>query len=185
MKRLFLAIKFEVDDNFKEKLSALKSNFAAEKMKWVETENLHLTLRFFGETPEDRIPKIIKAVNSALKNQKQFSIESNQLGIFGSNYNPKVIWLGFKKEELIIKIQKQIVNELKSANYYPDRRNFVPHLTLARIKRLSDKKYFQNIINRYRYWEDFRFKIDNIQLLESKLHKSGPEYLVVEEFMLG
>lgn len=96
MKRLFLAIPIKTADNdFIPLLEGLKRQLAHEKrINWVRPNNIHLTLKFIGDTPNDDIPKIIDGVGEMLKKHKNFTIDFNHTGIFGSRYAPRVLWLG-------------------------------------------------------------------------------------------
>jgi len=184
MKRLFLALKLEINNEFKEKYHSLKSSLAGENISWAKEDNLHLTLKFFGSTPSSKVKDIEIACQKALEDEKAFNLKADQMGIFGSNYKPRVLWLGFSNAEILKNIHKNIEEELKSINYYPDRQNFVPHLTLGRIKKLNSKKYFQTVIDKKRDWSEFDFRIEKISLFESKLHRNGPEHISLIDFNL-
>ena len=98
MKRLFLAIPIKTNDNgFIPLLDGLKRQLAHEKrINWVKPDNIHLTLKFIGNTPNEDIPKIIDGVGEMLKNHKSFTMDFNRTGIFGSRYAPRVLWLGMQ-----------------------------------------------------------------------------------------
>ena len=184
MKRLFAAIKVKPNNEFLEIFHGLKQDLKHEKIKWVEPHNLHLTLKFFGETEEDKIPEIVAALKSSVNNQNQFSFEISTLGIFGSRYNPKVIWAGLTNTDSLIKLEASVSSGLESIGYIPDRQNFVPHLSLGRIKALKDKDLFQNIIDDYKGEYFQHVFVEEIYLLESTLIKTGPIYTIIEKFNL-
>ena len=98
MKRLFLAIPIKtVDNGFVPLLDGLRRQLAHEKrINWVKPDNIHLTLKFIGSTPNEDIPKIIDGVGEMLKNHKSFTMDFNRTGIFGSRYAPRVLWLGMQ-----------------------------------------------------------------------------------------
>jgi 2'-5' RNA ligase len=60
----------------------------------------------------------------------------------------------------------------------------VPHLTIARIKKLNSKKYFQSVVQRYKDFDSGEIAIESIFLYQSILHKEGPEYRVLQEYRL-
>lgn len=184
MKRLFVAIKIQAEEPLSEVFHELKQALKHEKIKWVEPHNLHLTLKFFGETSEEKIPDITDVLKKASKEHQAFSFDISKIGIFGSRYNPKIIWAGIEHTDQLIQLDLSIKNELKNIGFFPDRQNFVPHLTLGRIKFLNDKDLFQAIISDFReeYFQSVR--VSEILLLESTLSKRGPVYSVIETFLL-
>lgn len=184
MKRIFSAIKIFPDENFLKLYYRLKSGLKHEKIKWVEIENIHITLKFFGETDETKINSIINVFNKATEDFKSFDLEFENVGIFGSSYKPKVIWFGIKNNEQLIKLSNSVNENLISIGYISDRQNFVPHLTVARIKFLNDKKLFQQIIDKNKTIKIQKIKVDKIYLFESILKREGPIYNVIEEFSL-
>lgn len=183
-KRLFLAIKIMASNQFLNTINELKQYLKHENIRWIKTENLHLTLRFFGDTPFDEIQRIIDAIAKAIENEKPFNIEIFNLGVFGSSYHPKVIWFKIKADEILKNLERRISSELKIVGFTKDRQNFVPHLTIARMKRLTDKNLFKEILKNYK--EEFiqESKVQEVILYESILQRTGPIYKVIQKFDL-
>jgi len=183
-KRLFLAIKIELSNQSVDSLIQLKAELKHEKIRWVSIENLHLTLRFFGETSIDRIPDIIVVIQKALKGESSFDIEVAKLGIFGSRYQPKVIWLGIRNPDLLINLEKILSEKLEVIGFQRDRQNFVPHLSIGRVKQLKDKDLFMDIIQEFK--EEFiqESEVQEVILYESILQRTGPIYKIVHKFNL-
>ncbi len=181
-KRLFLAIKVNPQLNFIEQFNALKKDLNHESIKWVSENNLHLTLKFFGETDVKNIEGIVEALAEVLDSQQTFKLELQNIGIFGSSYQPKLIWAGVASFEELRSLWKNIRLQLQTLGYQSDRQNFVPHLTLGRIRKLSDKSFFQNIIKKYSEIKLQKLVVEKITLFESVLKPSGPIYQIIEEF---
>ena len=183
MKRLFLAVKIK-DEMVSSVLDSMKSKLGLEKITWVNPALLHLTLKFFGDTEEKMIPDICNCIKKALENQTAINITTGNIRLFGSSYQPKVIWFGVKDEGKLAVIVKKLNEQLLSINIKPTSENFVPHITAARIRQLKDKKYFQSIIDQHQ--QDFFHQetIEQVILYESKLERTGPVYKVVETFSL-
>ncbi|MCX6249329.1 MAG: RNA 2',3'-cyclic phosphodiesterase [Bacteroidetes bacterium] len=182
MKRLFAAIKITPDKGFLDKYHHLQSQLRYEKIKWVEDLNIHITLKFFGETEEKKIAEINQALQMVADQTRAFQISLTGLGIFGSSYNPKVIWTGIQPYVDLVEIMKRTQNELKSCGYEPDRQNLVPHLTLGRVKFLSDKQLFQRTIDEYKEIGSTPIKPVSFHLFESILKKEGPTYIILKTF---
>lgn len=185
MKRLFAAIKIEASTEFTRILGQLSRELGHERIKWVEPHNIHITLKFFGETDEQDIPAIKNALQAAASVSESFQIKISRTGIFGSRYDPRVVWFGIDREPLLDLLAKNTVEELRKAGWEPDRQNFVPHLTVGRIKDLRDKNLFQQVIDKYRDMKIKEQQVKEIILYESILRKEGPIYVKLGAYSLG
>ncbi len=183
-KRLFVAIKIAVEPDFILRFNGLKQDLYHEKIRWVNENNLHLTLRFFGETSIERLDKINEALKNSISNFEVFEIKINDIGIFGSYYNPKVIWGNIDKSEALLNLEKRINTNLETMSIFKTRENFRPHLTLGRLKKLTDKKLFQEIISSHKNQFFQSSTIEKVYLLESILQKKEPIYHVINVFKL-
>jgi len=181
MKRIFAAVKINHGNQLIHLLDQLKSALAKDKIKWVDPGNMHITLKFFGETQEEKVPEI-ENVLRAIKHKNSFGIEINELGIFGSSYKPKVIWLGIADCPEFHLLENEVTTAIQPIGYQPDRQNFVPHITLGRINFLNDKKYFQQIIDKYKSFSSEKQQISGFHLYESILKQTGPEYRILGTF---
>ncbi len=91
MKRIFAAIKINPNDKSLQIYNELKSACRNDKINWVDPHNLHITLKFFGETEENKIADIVSALLEIAKHHTGFSFYLKDVGIFGSHYKPRVI----------------------------------------------------------------------------------------------
>jgi len=185
MKRLFVAVKIVPDENFLKSYVALRHVLQLEKISWVKPENFHITLKFLGKTPEDKLSEIRLALQQAAEQIPCFSMKMTGTGIFGSAYKPRVLWFGVENNTAIHQLGETVLNNLDKAGFPRDRQNFVPHLTIGRINRIEHKKIFQEAIATHR--DDFLqdVPVNRIILYESLLKPSGVIYRVVMEFSLG
>ncbi len=184
MKRLFVAIKIEPNEKFLEIYNHLSGSLKYESLRFVETDKIHLTLRFLGETPEVKIIEIEKRLSEAAEKINPFILSINRIGVFGSSYNPRVLWMGINKDEPLTLLHNDIEKNLSRIGFYSDRQNFVPHLTLTRIKQLKDLKLFQKIIAPYKEIEIMNQTITSFSLYESILKPQGPTYITLNRFLL-
>jgi RNA 2',3'-cyclic 3'-phosphodiesterase len=182
MKRVFAAVKINPQPELLEFFSRLRQQLADSAIKWVEEENLHLTLKFFGETPEEKIPTIEKALSNI--HVPPFDFEIGNLKIFGSHYNPRVLFLEALYAEAFRALTALVNEQILPFGYETDRQNFVPHLTLGRIKKVSDKKYFQQVISDFSGQAIQTQHVREFFLFESILHNTGPEYRILKTFPL-
>ena len=174
MKRIFAAIKIQPDEVFNDIYYQLKSQLKNEKIKWVALEKMHITLKFFGETEESRIAPIIDLLDDISNHHSSFSLNIKNVGIFGSSYNPRVIWFGLDKAELLVNLANDVLNKVESLGFERGRQNFVPHLTVGRIKYLDNKQRFQEIDGQYKTIDIQQQQVDQFSLIESTLTPQGP-----------
>ena len=184
MKRLFAALKIYPDAEFLAKYRKLKTDLHHEQIKWVEERNIHITLKFFGETDERKISVISSALGKRAGSTSSFRLQLAGLGIFGSSYAPRVIWVGIEPFEELALMMKSIHSDLAAAGFEPDRQNLVPHLTLGRIKFLQDKILFGRTIDKFRNIASAPIAIEEVILYESILHREGPEYIALDRYPL-
>ena len=187
MKRLFLAIPIKTNDNgFIPLLEGLRRQLAHEKrINWVKPEHIHLTLKFIGNTPNEDIPKIIDGVGEMLRNHKSFTMDFNRTGIFGSRYAPRVLWLGMQNTpQELYDLEEDTLSTFDKLGYLRDRQNFVPHITLGRIKELCEKQYFQKVVAATEQKSYIKQDVNEIILFQSILRPEGAFYKEIKKFEL-
>lgn len=185
MKRIFAAVRIEAGEKLAAACAAMQKRWQGEAIRWVPLRNLHLTLKFFGETPEDQIPAITGALERACAGQQPIELSLARPGIFGSRYHPRVIWLGTEDGGALQTLFLRISQELEAIGIHGDRQNFVPHLTLGRITRLTDGKAFGEWVAALPAEPMQASLISELILYESILKKEGPEYHVLHTFPWG
>ncbi|MCF8366248.1 MAG: RNA 2',3'-cyclic phosphodiesterase [Bacteroidales bacterium] len=185
MKRLFAAIKVEPDENLIETYDKLKSGLRDEKINWVPERNIHITLKFFGETPEDKTDGICEVLDDIAREHNGFEIQLQNIGVFGSSYNPRVIWFGMDQNAALESLANDVLGGAEKLGWERDRQNFRPHLTVGRIKSIKEKRFFQQTIDKFKNSKLQAVPVQSFYLIESKLRAQGPVYEIVEEFRLG
>lgn len=184
MKRLFIAVKIIPGQEFLNTYYSLKKDLFNEKVKWVNEDNFHFTLKFLGETDESFFAKIRNTLENISLSTQPIKLKIENLGIFGSRYNPRVIWAGIENNPQITEFANKVLNGLDDAGFKHDRQNFVPHITIGRIKNIHNKKHLKSIIYKYKrslYQED---TINSFCLFESILTPEGLVYKTLKEFKL-
>jgi len=185
MKRLFAAVKIEPGEKFIKSFRELRTGLGSEKIKWVEEHNIHITLKFFGETDESLIRGISGSLGKIASNTAELNFRLSGIGIFGSRYDPRVVWAGIEPPEPLASLMKIVQKEMEQHGFEPDRQNTVPHLTLGRIKFLKDKELFKKVIDIHRDLQSDFIKISESILFESILRKEGPQYISLGKFPFG
>ncbi|TSA28004.1 MAG: RNA 2',3'-cyclic phosphodiesterase [Bacteroidetes bacterium] len=182
MKRLFVAVKINPDPDFLHSFLELRHSLSHEKIRWVEERTIHITVKFLGETAESRIPEITETVRGLAESTEDFEFSLTGLGVFGSFYNPRVIWVGIHPYHCLAALLKKARAEFTLLGFADDRQNLVPHLTLGRIKYLHDKTGFRQILIRFGKISSEPLAAEKLILFESILRPSGPEYHLLSSF---
>ncbi|OYT26629.1 MAG: RNA 2',3'-cyclic phosphodiesterase [Candidatus Altiarchaeales archaeon ex4484_96] len=182
-KRLFIALPLPY--GFHDTLSGLQDKIRhLGKMKLVEPDNVHLTLKFLGNVEVDKIPDIEKAL-APIREYKKFELRVYGLGAFPNNKRPRVIWLGVEKGvDEIASIHEKISSEMIKVGFTADKR-FHPHYTLARVKYLNNKLGLREILVKNREQVFGEYTVERITLMESHLSPKGPAYTVLGDFRLS
>ncbi len=130
--RLFVAL--EISPEVRETLSALIGELRAlgPGARWVRPENLHVTLKFIGEAPSEKLPAIRVGLAQA-RPTGSISMEFTGLGFFPHERSPRVFWVGIRPGEALARLAGEIDGCLASLGIPRERRAFSPHLTLARF----------------------------------------------------
>ncbi len=181
MKRLFVAIKIIPTDAFIEIYEQMLDVFHYDKISWANPDNLHITIKFLGDTEQGKIESISEILEECSGQYEAFDIHIEEVGIFGSKYDPRVIWFGIRENDTLMKLSENIINKLESIGYERDRQNFRPHLTIGRVKQISNKKNFQKNINLFKGLKIQCSRIDNFALYESILKQTGAEHFVIKK----
>jgi len=181
-KRLFAAIKIQPETQFTDTYTHLRQALDHNIIKWVDIQNIHITLKFIGETVPDELPAIQSALAKAIEGISPFELEIAKTGIFGSRYNPKVIWFGIGHDPMLLNLVKNVAQNLEEIGIIGDRQNFVPHLTIGRIREIRDKNHFQQLIECFQDISLQKQTISGFDLYESILQREGPLYNVIESY---
>lgn len=178
--RLFIAI--PIENRTKELLQdqiELAQTALDFDLKWVSGENLHLTLKFLGDTEEEKLSDIKESMQNTCSQFSNFNIYYNHFDAFPSTDYPKVLYFGLKNDKkILINLQNELENNLYEKGFEKEDRDYTPHLTFARTRKKTDMrqlKYdYQDFIeeNKIRILQ----KVNKISLIESQLYKSGPVY---------
>jgi len=179
--RTFIAIEFpaKITQKIDNIISFLKAQTPAKAIKWVAAENLHLTLKFLGDFPEQDLESLTAIMDHELKPFSAFEITIEGMGMFPNNANPRVIWMGISHTDSLLMIHKQLDNALQNEGIKPDQRNFNAHLTIGRIRRRTDPKVIHEIgktLSAYKVETLGQVTVNRIILMKSELTPQGPIY---------
>lgn len=182
--RTFLAI--EIDNALIPKIINLQNEFKETNanIKYVSPENMHFTLKFFGEVDLDKLEAIKEVINKVIKKHNTFNLNIKGCGNFPKPNIIKVIWIGIEKSEFMINLQKDLDKEFKKIGFRKEK-NFISHLTIGRPRNQKEKEALKNIIKINKEIEIGTMKVNKIHLKKSTLTPRGPIYEDITIFDLN
>jgi 2'-5' RNA ligase len=179
MKRTFIAIKTEAGEKIMDCISHGKTCLSGERMKWVNPAQLHFTLAFLGDTSPDQVAGTIQMLTRVVPAYDAPHVEYRGMGVFRNMKDPRVLWIGLDVDPVLMKLKVELDRELQQLGFRIERRDFRPHLTLARIKGIRDKASLRELLHAYREYHFQDSIIRQLVYYESILGRDGPVYKVI------
>ncbi|MGE4403825.1 MAG: RNA 2',3'-cyclic phosphodiesterase [Desulfobulbus sp.] len=176
-KRLFVAIDPPLE--IREQLRMLCCGLP--NARWVAPEQFHLTLSFIGETEGSAFLDIREAL--AEISAPKFSLQLQGVGFFPPRGQPRVVWAGIERNELLQVLQRKIITRLFHLGLEPENRKFSPHITLARLQHTPTAKVGKYLENNGLF-QTFPFLADHFTLYSSILGRKGATHLVERQYQL-
>jgi len=174
--RLFIAV--ELPEAARELLAAVQRELrqADARVKWSKPENIHLTLKFLGDTPQGSVDDLSAALDEAAARHAAHAARVAKVGAFPNARRPRVIWVGLDEPTGQLAALQKDVDEATSYLAEPDRRGFAAHLTLGRIKGGRNLTQLSRLMDGYRLASSVEIPVNEIVLIRSQLSRSGPTY---------
>lgn len=175
-------------EELKAKISGIQEKLkaAGADVSWTRPEGMHLTLKFFGEIEDKRIPKIEKALDTAVDGISAFSLSVSVMWTFPDMRRPRVIWIGLKEDGgNLLRLQKGVEEELKKTGFPSEDRRFTPHITLGRIRSNKNTDKLLRLIEEEKVEELGGFDVSEVHLIKSELKPAGAEYTELYSIILS
>lgn len=175
--RTFISIELpETAISFSQKIQKAIRSYRF-KIRWVKPENMHLTLKFLGDTKREDIEKIVNRMFDVSKDYGPMQFFVKGLGVFPGVKNPRVVWCGLKGDTAsLIQFQGHLDDTLIDMGFSKEKRPFKGHLTLGRVKGTVSPEKMIDAMKEISDLESMPFKVDTITLFSSDLRPSGPVY---------
>lgn len=184
MKRVFVALKVEPEGNLLRMLSNFRLLLGKEKISWIDTVNIHITLAFLGDIEEKRIEVLRSMLGNICSGFGEFEFNIAGTGVFRNFRDPRVIWAGIEESEKLMKLNKEIIHELKYTGLIIEEHPFEPHVTLGRIKFLKNHDALKSAVIKYQDTFFQKVRIPEVILYESILKPTGPVYIQLGKYSL-
>ncbi len=159
----------------------------AEKVKWVEPENLHWTLQFLGDLSDEEIAEVCRRVEQVVSRLEPFSIAARGVGAFPRADRPRTLWLGVGEgADEFCRLQATLERNLEDLGFRAELRKFVPHLTLGRVG--SPGAGQAALVKELAQLADLaggQMCVDEVIVYASRLARSGATYVPLSHTRLG
>jgi 2'-5' RNA ligase len=186
--RCFIAI--DIDEKIRNALSDLQQQLQSgidvkkSDLKWVNPQNMHLTLKFLGEIEDAKVVEICNIVKAAADRHKSFELDIESVGHFGGK-SARVLWVGTGKGgENLLELQKDIEKSLALAGWPEETREFSGHLTLCRIRKPAAGVNLARVSEDYKDFKLGTIQADSVSVYQSQLKPTGPVYTVLGNYKL-
>jgi 2'-5' RNA ligase len=151
------------------------------RVKWVRLQNIHLTLKFLGDTAIADSDKIAEAMALAARNCPAVSLAAKGVGVFPDVRRPRVIWAGLNGQlEILANLQQTLDAHLADLGFPGETRAFKSHLTLGRVKGKIASAGIKAAIDKLKDFESGSFEINQLILFKSELRPTGAVYTKVQ-----
>lgn len=185
MKRTFIAVPVPISTDFTNKIDALKSELSREKIRWVKSFQMHITLAFLGDTSEDNVRTVADELPDYLKTCNPFFCDFTGLGVFPKPARPRVLWVGAGSSENWVGLKSSVDRMLKDLEVCYDQKKFHPHLTLGRIKFMRHLNLLKSLLQKYETYTFQSVSISEVHYYESTLKPEGANYNLIKKIKLN
>jgi len=187
--RAFIAIEIpaEIKKAIAAQTACLQPN-TGRAVRWVTTENTHLTLKFLGEISPANLDMLSQALQSECSQMAPFDITVSGLGCFPNARRPRVIWIGLNVPAELNKLQHKIEAATARLGYTPEDKPFSPHLTLGRVREQAtadELKQLHASLEAISIGTLGTFTAHTVHLFKSDLQPAGPIYSHLFSARLG
>jgi len=183
--RAFIAI--EIPDEIQNKIGELQSSLKkiGGRVSWTRPGNIHLTLKFLGDTDENLIDEIASQLQESVAAIQPFQITIKNVGAFPNFKYPRVLWVGVEGEEnRSAELAAKIEDVMEGSGFKKENRPFSAHLTLGRVKDVKGIQPVMDQLKAYKNFEAGSFLATEILIIKSELHPAGAIYTPLKTIAL-
>lgn len=181
--RLFTALDVdpEIKSSFQSAVRELRQTRAP--VRWVKPEAMHLTLKFLGETPEEKLSPLGYLLEEVCRNIYPFTVIFSGMGAFPGLSRPRVLWAGVEEPSGTLgALAERMENGFSELGWEKEKRKFHPHVTVGRVKGNINLKQLSDAVSRLQERSWGRQETTGVSLYRSHLEPTGARYEVVQFF---
>ncbi|MGD0899665.1 MAG: RNA 2',3'-cyclic phosphodiesterase [Thermoguttaceae bacterium] len=164
-----------------------KLDAARADVKWVESHNLHLTVRFLGDVAEPNLAEVCEAVRQAVVGLPPFDMEVRSAGAFPNAGRPRTVWLGAREgAEAMVALAAAVEKAMAALGFPKEARRFEPHLTIGRVRGGGAAiAELGRLLRQEAEFDAGRFRVAETVVFSSVLGPKGPTYTALSRAPLG
>ena len=170
--RTFIAI--DLPKEIRDKIYEVASQFSQSGVTIVGNDVLHISLHFLGERSDDEISRL-KETMDEIKSQS-FGIEVRELGLFSPEYLKVIFAKVSSGREQCNDLYSQLSKSMLARGFEPEIREYTPHVTIARIRRVNDRRRILAMVEEYANENFGAFEVGSVKLKASEITPEGPVY---------
>jgi len=185
--RTFIAVRLsqEVLRSIEETVGRLRAAPGGDACRWPASDTIHLTLKFLGDVPDERLAEVYAAADRAAHSAQPFAFEIRGLGCFPNANRPRIVWLGVgDPSERLTTLAARLDEELAALGFQRERRPFTPHLTIGRARRGASRDAIAALGRTVSSWPDEtlgRVLVERIHVFGSELTPRGAIHTSLHE----
>ena len=183
--RTFIAIKILPGKRYNNIYSALQEHLKHDIIRWVPENNLHITLRFLGETSASQTENICEELENIANQFSPFQFILKGFGFFKRKGKPQVLYAKTEDSPTLHLLADEIEKSMLNLGFTAKIKDFKPHLTLGKIKNLDQKNHFFSVINKSEETRLQKVTVSEIIFYQSILQADGPIYKTIKTFKLN
>lgn len=184
MKRTFIAIKVSPDAGLKRQIRELKDKLNNEKLYWLREQDLHLTVYFVGNTSEEQEEMLKELLKRFSQSASPFCISISSLGYFKRKGKVKIFYADVAESPELEEFVAKFRQELTGLGFKVGEHPFKAHITLARVRHMSDPDTFEKLISESGHEVSQEVIVDGLCFYQSLLSAEGSIYEPIENFSL-
>ncbi len=178
--RAFIALELpqEIKEAIADYVAPLRA--LAKGISWTKAENVHLTLKFLGDTSKTQLEAVTKTLRETCTGFAPIAAKIAGAGVFPNEHRPRVLWIGFQENSgQLAELAQQIESECRRLGFEKEERGFSPHLTIARVKEGKAANVVKSLHESPFPAQQIVFQ--ECMLMRSELHAKGSIYTALEK----
>jgi 2'-5' RNA ligase len=185
--RTFIAV--DLSPHVRSRVASFRDDLAeaVTGVKWVEPENLHVTLLFLGEVDDREVLAVCRRVSDVAAKHTSFAISVERFGCFPTPRRPRVLWVGIDEgADRLVGLHDEIETALaEQGGYRREERAYTPHITLGRVSGAGPGEALAPLLLKHAGWDGGSMPVTELHVLSSTLTHDGPEYAVLSRAKLA
>ena len=178
--RAFIAVELplEIRQNVQRATSGLRRDTGS-LIRWVTLENMHLTLKFLGDTPSENVEGLTRLIHAQADSFNSFDIHLSGIGAFPGSKRPRVIYIGIQAPAELEAFQRQLEIATRRLGYNAEERVFAAHLTIGRVRqhvRADEQQKIRRLLEASTIDSLGTARVNSVHLYKSDLKPNGPVY---------